>query len=237
MEGGSQVHILSREDGVVEFPGFYYADTIPTTQIAAEPITDSTLRTIVRRRWDEEHMPHEITLGPPHEADPGESRGFTDRRRRLHVTIGEVTAGRLRNYLDGRGLVSHALHGSVGKALETLKVAADLIPQQEAGVPDWESDFVSYKALKNKADKELTRYGVDHLRKSIATAIAKQIKTGRPYELGEVVVGGALRHPGPYRNIRYPQIARTSLANLAEAFDDGHPTRRFLQQFRSAEDQ
>lgn len=182
-------------------------------------------------------MPHEITLGPPREVDSTESWGLDDIRRRLHVTIGEVTAGRLRSYLDGRNLVSHSLHGSLGKALETLKVAADTIPPQVADVPEWESDFVGYKDLKSKANLQLSTYGVDRLRKTIAEAVAQQLKTGRPHKLGEVVIEGAVHNIGTYGHIRYPQIARASLANLAEAYSYGHPTWHFLQQFRSAEDE
>lgn len=138
----------------------------------------------------------------------------------------ETTKDRLGRFVTGRGYIEHQLHEDIGKALDTLVVAAGLQPGAEKDARLYSGETVSWSSVVDILESE--GFNAGHrkaLRSKVDAAVHSQIVTGQPHEHGEVIIKGSTA-------VDWTHIAVQSLKTMANHYQPHAVLHPFLQEYR-----
>jgi hypothetical protein len=177
------------------------------------------------------HCPYALLLAPSSPADRQSHEDMGHKSPDYRIYPDELRASRLAEYMHARKLNEHAFHGSLGKALDVMGVACELIKPKVVGAAHVDEPFIDNPELRrvlagapaNISQKRDTFIKVrDHAR--------RQIMRGRVGEIGEVILEGPVAI-GASGNFTWSSVACSSLANaIAATCRPGNTMADFLRQ-------
>lgn len=138
----------------------------------------------------------------------------------FHLKPGAITRQHLAPYMEAVRWRHHALHGTVGKALDVLKTASGfaITPEETASQDDQE--YISYQELRavlrqSAEDGEISAYHYTGIPRKVACTAVDQIAAAQPHSWGELVFRGSVEYGYP-RDFTWQEVAVRSLAAMGQ---------------------
>jgi hypothetical protein len=219
------------------FGTFFEGDMDPLTEETG--LSFSELEGMVNARWARANSAHSLEVK---QAQPGFTEPIPAYRTRLLATVGPVTRDRLANHLRTSGHDNHKLHGTLGKGLDVLRVAAGTTSPDQIGHSDArDMVFVTREEFEARlAQADLSNNQKRLIVQELGQKATWQLRDGTPCRQGELVFEGWFGPDPRGRQYRwtYDKVAVDSLHHLADALyrypvktSSSLSARRFLRSF------
>lgn len=222
------MHVGRTHSGTVVLPGFFFLsrqfDLDEAVRVRDSSMGEDALRSWILDRWDESLAPQTLKILPPEAPLQQEHH-----HRLFDVSIGDVDQGRLARYVQVKGYDGHWLHGSLGKSFDVMNVVAGVVRPAELGSSSAETNFMTRGDLLSKIrESGIGSHSRQIIRNKLQGGLLHQVETGRPAETGEIILEGRFSYRRR-NDVRYEEIAVSSLVALADTFRNGSQAKGFLQ--------
>jgi len=187
-------------------------------------LSDEAMLERARVFWDHRHTPFTLNT----------SFDDSNHGRMINLNTGVMSRGRLADYANHRRYDQHALHGTLGKMLDTICVTAGVTKKNAIKVSQRSitAEFIEIDELTRMfVASGLGKSSLISIQAKMRTAIDNQLASGKPYEHGEIILEGQCSGlTYIYDDIKYERIATSSLAALAQSYT-GRSRRTLAAQF------